>query len=739
MSTEASFNGRAGSPAVAVTALRSATANLSLARELHEKGRFDAAAAQYEAVLAAQPDHAEALHLYGVVQYQRGKPGESETLLRRAASLAPTPMSLADLGAVMLADGRTDEALEQFEAALRLDPRHIHTLIRLGNTLVGLRRYEQALAAYDRALAVSPLVLDALCNRGSALRAVGRHLEALETYDRALTVDPRSFESLYNRGHVLRDLQRYGEALRSYDNALAITPGNAAMLSIRGRTLVDLGRPNEALASFNEAIAVRPDFVEALYNSAVALERLGRFGEAIQRCERVLALEPRNARALACRGNALMNLTLHEQALSSYQQALEIEPGSVEALCNQGTALRHLARYDEALRSYDAALAVDAGFAEAWGNRSNVLQDLHRYGDAMNSLDRAIALVPNRSMHWFNRGNVLYEMGSLDAAMQSYDRAIALDPEYRDAHFARASLHLVQGDFARGWEEYEWRVHDPNGEQSRRVFSQPLWTGAEPLDGRTILVHAEQGFGDTLQFCRYLELLRQRGANVVLEVQPALHSLMSTLRSPVQVLATGALLPRADFHCPLLSLPYALKTDLQSIPDQTPYLYADTGLMEKWQALLGPKRRLRIGLAWSGNPEHRNDRHRSIELATLLPLMEEDVEWISLQKVVRGRDVTLLEESRIRSFADEINDFSDTAALMQTLDLVITVDTAVAHLAGALNRPVWVLLPDPPEWRWMRDRTDSPWYPGAKLFRQPAPGRWEDVVASVRDAIHQMR
>jgi tetratricopeptide (TPR) repeat protein len=738
MSTEPSLTGRAGTTALASAGLQAAAPNISLAKELHEKGHFDAAAMQYEAVLAGQPEHAEALHLYGVVQYQRGRADESETLLRRAVSLTPEPMAHADLGAVMLAAGRVDDALEQFEAALRIDPRHIHALVRQGNTLIGMRKYEQALASYDRALLASPLELDALCNRGSALRALGRHQEALETYDRALTVDPLSAESFYNRGHVLRDLQRYAEALQSYDRAIALMPGHAAMLSMRGRTLIDLGRPNEALASLNEAIAIQPHFVEALHNSAVALERVGRPAEAIQRCERVLALEPWNSRAFVGRGNAWLRLQYYEEALSSYARALEIDPGSVDVLCNQATALRHLGRYEEALRDYDAALALDPRFAQAWGNRGNVLQDMHRYEEAMNSLNRAIALRSDQAVHWFNRGNVLYEMGRPDAALQAYDKAIALEPEHRDARIARASMYLVRGDFAQGWAEYEQCLRDPRAEQARRVFAQPQWRGEYALDGKTILIHAEQGFGDTLQFCRYMTLLAERGANIVLEVQPALKSLLATSAGPVQVFAVGESLPPADFHCPLPGLPFAFQTDLQSIPVGTPYVFPNANLVKKWEDLLGPKHRLRIGLAWSGNPEHPNDRHRSMELATFLPLLEPDVDWVNLQTIIRDRDQAVLESSLIRRFDAEIADFSDTAALMQSLDLVITVDSAVAHLAGALDRPVWILLSDPPEWRWMRNRDDSPWYPSARLFRQPAPGNWDGVIEAVRGAIRKL-
>ncbi|PFH29436.1 tetratricopeptide repeat protein [Burkholderia sp. JKS000303] len=735
MAVEYPHHAAAGASAAGASDSRSRAANLSRARDWHAAGRFDDAAREYEGVLANEPDRADALHLYGVLQHQRGNTADAKRLMRRAVSIAPDAAMLSDLGVLAAADGDLDAALANFEAALQLDPHHVATLVRRGNTMIGVRRYAAALADYDRALDASPLLFDALCNRGAALRALGRLQDALDTYERALTVDPRSFESLYNLGNVLRDLQRPADALLNYERALALAPNHPDILSVKGRTLVELGRPKEALASFNEAIAAQPDSVEALYNSAVALERLGRAEEAMQRCDRVLTLDPRHAKAHATRGNALLHLKRYEDALADYTRALDIEPGAVDVLCNQGTALRQLERHDAALQCYDAALAANAAFAEAWCNRGNVLQDLRRYDAALASFDRALAINPKYAMAWFNRGSVLLEMLRFDDALASFDQAIAFEPNYVDAHFAQGFIHLRNGDFARGWPKYEWRLRDPKSEHRDRVFARPRWTGTESLDGRTILIHAEQGFGDTIQFCRYAERLADAGARVVLEVQPALRSLMASLRGPAQVVARGEPLPAHDFHCPLLSLPFAFQTDAATIPGKTPYLQADPGLVRDWESRLGARRSLRVGLAWSGNPEHRNDRNRSIALAELMPLLDLDVEWISLQKVVHARDAALLERAPIDSFDVELRDFSDTAALIRSLDLVVSVDTAVAHLAGALGCPVWILVTHLSEWRWMSERNDSPWYPAARLFRQPAAGRWPDVIDAVRAEI----
>ncbi|WP_193100212.1 tetratricopeptide repeat protein [Burkholderia sp. Z1] len=711
---------------------------LSRAQQWHGAGRFDDAAREYLAVLANEPDHPQALHLYGVLQFQRGAADHAEVLLRQSIAIEPDAHALSDLGAIAGERGRIDEALDHFAAALRAAPDDVQTLVRRGNTLIGLRRYDDALASFDRALAVSPLVLDALCNRGGALRALGRLDDALDTYDRALMVDLHSFESWFNRGLVLRELRRAADALHCFDRANAIRPGVAAILAERGRTLAGLDRLNEALAAFNDAIAADPARLDALCDSAAVLERLGRADEALARCERVLALDPDHARALASRGNALLQLERHDEALASYDRALAIDPRSIDALCNRGTTLRDLKRFDAALASYDAALALDARFAEAWTNRGSVLQDLHRYDEAIASLDRALALRPDQATQWLARGNLLADLGQVDVALAAYDHALALQPDFAGVHCARAALHLTEGDFARGWHGYEWRLRDAQFARHARPFTQPAWRGDEPLDGKTILIHAEPGLDDMLQFCRFVPLVAARGARVVLEVQPALRALMASLAGAAHVIARGEPLPAFDCHVPLPSLPHAFRTDADTIPSPAAYLHADPLRMRQWDTLLGERRRLRIGLAWADHPAQRNDAGRSIDFTRLAPLFDLDVDWISLQKPVHEHDEALLADTPVRRVDDELGDFADTAALIGALDLVIAADSAVAHLAGALGAQVWVLLPDPPAWRWMRTRGDSPWYPSARLFRQPAPGNWADAIGAVRAALEPM-
>jgi len=306
-----------------------------------------------------------------------------------------------------------------------------------------------------------------------------------------------------------------------------------------------------------------------------------------------------------------------------------------------------------------------------------------------------------------------------------------LRPDFADAHFLKGLASLATGDFERGWIEYEWRRKAQSLKNTERDFAQPRWLSVEDIAGRTILLHSEQGFGDTIQFCRYAPLVAARGARVIMEVQEPLCELMTDLAGAAQIIARGDRLPDFDFHCPLPSLPLAFKTRLDTIPANAPYLRVPEQALEYWRDLLGPKRSLRIGLAWAGNAKHVRDQERSMRLCDLLPLLGIDATFVSLQKEIRADDAQTLENCGMLRFGHELTDFSDTAALISQLDLVISVDTSVAHLAGALGKPVWILLTHVPDWRWLLDRHDSPWYPTARLFRQPAPRQWDPLVAEI--------
>ena len=562
-----------------------------------------------------------------------------------------------------------------------------------------------------------------------------KHELALQHYNRALALQPRHAEALSNRGNTLKALKRLEAALESFDKAIAVQPNYALALTNRGAVLFDLKRYADALASYDRSLAIRPDQAEALYNRAGTLHALKRYEEAVANYDKAITLRPQFAAAYANRGNSLNELNRLDQALESFDRALALQPNLVEALCNRGNVLNRLKRFEEALASYDRALGLNPGHAASHYNRGTTLHALTRYEEALASYDHALALQPDYPEALSNRGATLYELKRHGEALQSYDRAITLQPDYPEAHWNAASLSLLTGNFTRGWMEYEWRWKYETLASAKRNFVQPLWRG-ETIDGKTILLHGEQGLGDTIQFCRYTPLVTARDARVILEVDEQLRPLMLSLSGAAQVVSAGDSLPDFDLHCPLLSLPRVFETQLETMPSSVPYLYASPHKLMEWDTRLGTRTRARVGLAWSGNAAHHRDQIRSINLSALSALLDADAIFISVQKDVRPADAAVLGEQKdIIQFADALRDFSDTAALIANLDLVISVDTSVAHLAGALGRPIWVLLPYLPDWRWLLDRDTSPWYPTARLFRQDRTRSWDSVIPNVRDAL----
>jgi len=331
------------------------------------------------------------------------------------------------------------------------------------------------------------------------------------------------------------------------------------------------------------------------------------------------------------------------------------------------------------------------------------------------------------------------DLKQFDAAVTSFDKAIDLKPDFAEAYWNKSLTLLLTGDFDQGWRLYEWRWEREFPTSPIRNFQQPLWLGNETLAGKTILLHAEQGLGDTIQFSRYASLVADLGAHVIMEVAKPLLGLFAGLAGVSRLIAKGSPLPVFDYHCPLLSLPLAFKTELGSIPFPQQYLHVDASRLEQWSQTLGEKTRPRVGLVWSGSTTLINDHNRSIPLSLLIPQLPPDYQYVSLQKEVRDNDRPILQASTdILHFGDELSDFSDTAALCELMDVVISVDTSVAHLSGALGRPTWVLLPFVPEWRWLLDRDDSPWYASMKLYRQNTAGDWDSVFARVRADLPKM-
>jgi tetratricopeptide (TPR) repeat protein len=529
---------------------------------------------------------------------------------------------------------------------------------------------------------------------------------------------------------------KLGEAEQLCQQILASDSNHFAALHLLAIVQSALGKKTEALESYGRAVNLRGDHPEVLSNRGVTLHELERFEEALGSYDRALAVRPDYAEALSNRGNTLRSHHRFDEAIASYDRALAIRPDFVAAICNRGGALQQLGRFDDALASYDRALTFAPNHAEALSNRGVTLHRLNRFEDELASYDRALTVRPNYAEALCNRGVTLHEMRRFDEALASYAEALAARPDYAEAHFNEGLSRALIGDYERGLQKFEWRWRAEQSDQ-RRDFRQPLWLGADDIAGKTILLHAEQGFGDTIQFARYVPMVAARGARVILEVQKPLRRLMEGLAGATDIVAGGEPLPAFDLHCPLLSLPLAFGTRPEAIPAATPYLRAPSREMEGWKQRLGHGRRPIIGLAWSGGPTLR---HRSMKLKALLPLLDSDRDatFVSLQKEVPSEDLPALKnQSSLAHFGHELSDFADTAAVVSQLDLVISVDSAVAHLAGALAKPVWVLVPFVPDWRWQFDGDDSPWYPTARLFRQDESRAWDRVIARLRAALSE--
>ena len=581
---------------------------------------------------------------------------------------------------------------------------------------------------------ISPGAAQAL-EQALALHRMGRLAEAERLYKRILQQDPDHVDALHLLGMAALQAGQKERATRLLEKVIRIRPDIAAAHSNLGVALRDLGRLAEAVASYDKALALAPDFAEAHNNRGVALADLGRFAEALASDERAIALKPDYAEAHNNRGNALKGLDRLEEALASYDKAIALNPRSAEAQSNRGVALEALRRFAEALAVHERAIALKPDYAEAHNNRGIVLRDLGRLAEAVASYDKAIALAPRYAEAYSNRGLTLRDLKRFDAAIASYDKAIALKPDYAEAYFNKSLCCLTAGEMAQGWKLFEYRkkMARPMG---FRPYARPTWLGEDDLSGKTLFLYWEQGLGDTIQFCRYARLAQARGARVVMSVQDPLVRLLRQMEPPIEILGADQELDGFDFHCPLMSLPLAFGTSRETIPSMPRYLAADPALKAQWAGRLPGGARPRIGLAWSGNPIHPNDHNRSMRLSALQPLLSMEAEWVCLQKELRPDDEAALAEGRPITFlADALKDFADTAAVIEALDLVITVDTAVAHLAGALGKPVWILLAFSADWRWPPDREESAWYPSARLYRQPRIDDWPSVIARVGNAL----
>lgn len=557
-------------------------------------------------------------------------------------------------------------------------------------------------------------------------------MDAERLYLEILQQRPNHVDALHLLGVIAVQTQRTQQGIELIKKSVRLNARIPSAHNNLANALLIEKRPKEALASYNKAIALKPDDAGAYYNRGNALRDLKRLKEAIVSYDKAIALKPDYVDAYNNRGNVLRELKRPGEALESFDKAIALRPDYAEAHNNRGAVLRDLGRPGESLANCEKAIALKSDYADAYNNRGNALRELRRPEEAVTCYNRAIALKRDDASAYYNRGNTLLDLKRPEEAIADFDMAIALKPEYASAHWNQSHCFLQMGLFEQGWRQYEWRkkCDEPI---AARSYPKPLWLGEGDIAGKTLFVHWEQGFGDAIQFCRYAKFLEDRGAKVIMSVQEPLRELLKQFSPTIQILRPNETPTDFDFHCPLLSLPLALGTTLETIPAEHHYLRADDDLRSGWSARLSTKVKPRIGMVWSGSSSHENDRNRSIGPEQFLSICDLDAHWISLQKEFREGDLAAVKQfDRITVFGDDLRDFNDTAALLDLMDLVITIDTSVAHLAGAMGKPVWVLLPFNPDWRWMLDRNDSPWYPSARLFRQQQIGNWAAVIDQVK-------
>jgi hypothetical protein len=578
--------------------------------------------------------------------------------------------------------------------------------------------------------------IDFKFDQGLALHHQGKLSDAERAYAEVLQHQPNHFDALHLLGVIALQTRRTEKAIELIGKAISLNTKIAAAYSNLGTAFKDLKRPNEALASYDRAIALEPGYAEAHGNRGLVLLELKRPEEALASFERAITLKPDYAKAHLSRGVALKDLDRPEEALASFDRAIALQPDYAEAHNNRGNVLRdHLNRPEDAIASFDRAIALQPGQAEAYSNRGNALKDLSRLEDALASYDKALALNADYAEGHSNRGNALQDLKRPEEALSSYDRAIALQADFARAYWNRSLCLLLMGRLEQGWRQYEWRKKQAVP-IAARSFHQPLWLGDESIAGKTLFIWWEQGLGDTIQFCRYARVAEARGATVIMSVQQSLAGLLKQISPTIRIAGQDEVPAEFDYHCPLLSLPLSFRTTLETIPAEPRYLRADGALRLAWAARLSPKTKPRIGVVWSGSTAHKNDHNRSMQLEQLVPILGPDAHWICLQKEIRGTDAAVLRQNgHVAYFGDDLGDFNDTAALLDLMDLVITIDTSVAHLAGAMGKPVWILLPHNPDWRWQLDREDSPWYPSARLFRQRRIGDWAEVIDRVKSEL----
>jgi tetratricopeptide (TPR) repeat protein len=631
--------------------------DFQLAQQHQQAGRLADAEKIYQKILSENPNHAETLHMLGVLEYQRGQLESAIDWIGRAvAADAKRADYRANLGVVLAAAGKFPQAALEYRRAIEIKRDFPEAHNNLGVALAGLKQWDDAIAAYRQAITLRPSYVEAQSNLGAALQGAGRAEQAVQAYRKALQLNPKFADALINLGNALSDLHRPAEAVDAYLAAIAIPPAK-----------------------------------EQSY-----------FGL----------------------GGAYQQLKQWDRALEAYRHALELRPGYAEAYSNIGDTLLSLDRLDDAIAALRKAAELKPQSADIWYNLGNALGRRKLGGESIAAYRRAVSLMPGHFDALTNLANGLYERGEVEESIPLYRKALEVKPDFALAHWNYALPLLLTGDYEQGWNEYEWRWIALEKNLPRREFPAFLWKG-DGLAGKKILIYTEQGFGDAIQFARYVPLVMHRGGEVIFQCHTELRRLFSDMPAGPKVIDFNE---SVEIHChfPLLSLPKLFKTTLQTIPSTHPYLKANEKLKEKWrQRIPKDEKLLKVGLIWRGRS--KPDPNRSIPSEALLPLADIPNVWFCSLQAGEPQAPPF----PMADWTSEMKDFADSAAVMANMDLIVTIDSAAAHLAGALGMPTLCMLKFAADWRWMRGRSDSIWYPSMRLFRQTSPGDWGGVVAQI--------
>ncbi|MBT8581526.1 tetratricopeptide repeat protein [Polynucleobacter paneuropaeus] len=578
--------------------------------------------------------------------------------------------------------------------------------------------------------------LDLMLNQAVQAMQNGNFSGAETILKRVIQAHPTNLAALNILGLATASQSKHREAVEIFKKAVRINNKDPGLHYNLAKAFLESGQDTDAIQHHKKTTEFAPKNPNAWLNYGKSLSNLGRHQEAIEKYDRALSIESGFAEVLLNKGASLKELKKYQEALECAEKALSINSSLAEAWSNRGVALKELRRYQEAIESFEKAISIKPDFYEAWSNRGLLLKELRRYQEAIESFEKAISIKPNFYEAWSNRGSALTEIKHYDRALESYNQAIDIKPDFYNAHCNKAFIQLLIGNFENGWENYEYRWGISKAEPYRHP-NLPRLKEVQNLTDKKILVWGEQGHGDTIQFVRYIAALQDKGAKVTLEIQPSLKKLLADSIVKCEVICPGESSQKYDYEIPLMSLGLLFKTNLSSIPNKTPYLRASEAKLEFWSNNLKLKEdKLNIGIACSGFIGEKHFDNRLIDLEKFQPYSDRTNLFL-IQKDLRAVDISYLESQKsIQYLGNGITNFEDTAAIIELMDAIVTIDTSIAHLAGALGKKTYLLLAWNPDWRWLQDRSDSPWYPSVNLIRQQSINNWDGCLESIFSSLN---